>query len=110
VVTVRLLAAAAFGAMIAAIAGGFSEASFTAEGGDLLALTWGRVTLVDIYLAFALGWAWIAWRERSPARAAAWGVATLMTGSLALFGYLLGAAMRAPDPEALVLGPRRTAR
>ena len=108
-IVIRLLAAFATAAMAAAIIGAFSVASFPDEGGVITGLAWGRVTLVDIYLAFIFGWLWIAWRERSAGRAVAWLVATLITGSLALFGYLLGAAMRADSVDELVLGPRRTA-
>lgn len=106
---VRLLAAFGTGAMATAIIGGFMRASFTADGAALIALTWGRVTLLDIGLAFVFGWLWIAWRERSPVRAVLWLLATLVTGSLALFGYLLGASLRASSIEELVVGSDRTA-
>jgi hypothetical protein len=108
-IVIRLLAAFGTAAMTAAIVGAFSVASFTADGSILAGLTWGRVTLLDIYLAFVFGWLWIAWRERSVVRAVGWLLATLVTGSLALFGYLLGAAMRADSVDALVLGPHRRA-
>jgi hypothetical protein len=106
---VRLVAAAGFVAMATAIVGAFVTASFTEEGGVLVGLTWGRVTLLDIYLAFLLGWLWIAYRERSAARAGVWLVATVVTGSLALFAYLFVAASRARSTTELVLGPRRLA-
>lgn len=105
---IRLVAAIGVAAMTSLIVAGFSLASFTEEGGAILALTWGRVTLIDIYLAFLFGWLWIAWRERSAMRAAVWALATVITGSLALFGYLLGAALRAGTTTELVLGPRRS--
>ncbi len=108
-VAIRVLAALGTGAMAAAIPGAFSIASLTDDGGALLGLTWGRVTLVDIYLAFVFGWLWVAWRERSTRRSLLWLVAILVTGSLALFGYLLGASMRASTVDELVLGPRRAA-
>lgn len=106
-VAIRLLAAFGTGAMATVIVGGFTLASFTGDGARLAELVWGRVTLVDIYLAFVFGWLWIAWRERSVSRSLLWLAATLVTGSLALFGYLLGASLRAGDLEALVTGPRR---
>jgi hypothetical protein len=93
--------------MAAAIVWGFATASFTEEGAALLELAWGRVTLIDIYLAFLLVWGWIAWRERSPARAVAWLGATVVLGSLALFGYVFLASLRAADPVELLVGPRR---
>jgi hypothetical protein len=108
VVAVRLLAAAVVGAMIAAIAGGFAVGDLGADGAALLDLVWGRVTMIDIYAAFLVGWVWIALRERSALRAALWLPAVLVTGSLALGVYLLGAAVRSPDLTTLVAGPRRT--
>lgn len=107
-VAIRIISAIGVAVMTGAIVGGFSVASFTEDGATLLGLTWGRITLIDIYLAFLFGWLWIAWRERSPLRAALWGVATVITGSLALFGYLLGASLRADDTTMLILGPHRT--
>lgn len=106
--TVRALAAFGTAAMTATILGAFSVASFTEDGASLLALAWGRVTLIDLYLALLMGWLWIAWRERSAGRAVAWAVATVVTGSLALFVYLLVAALRARTMLELVIGPRRT--
>jgi hypothetical protein len=91
--------------MVAAILGGFLEGDFLAEGGELVELVWGRVTLVDIYAAFVVGWLWIALRERSAIRAALWLPAVLVTGSLALGVYLLGAAVRSDTAEQLLLGP-----
>lgn len=105
--SIRLVAAVGFVAMATAIVSAFATASFTEEGGVIVGLAWGRVTLLDIYLAFLLGWLWIAYRERSAARAGAWLAATLVTGSLALFGYLFVAALRARSTTELVLGPRR---
>ena len=104
---IRLLAAFGTAAMATAIIGALRVASLTEEGAVLADLAWGRVTLIDIYLAFGFGWLWIAWRERSPGRAALWLIATLVTGSLALFGYLLGASVRATSVDDLVLGPHR---
>lgn len=106
-----LRAVAAFGvaAMTATILGAFSVASFTDEGASLVALAWGRVTLIDLYLALLPAWIWIAWRERSGPRAAVWAVATVVTGSLALFVYLLVASLRARTTLELLVGPHRAA-
>jgi hypothetical protein len=106
-VLVRVLTGLGTLVMAAAIVWGFATASFTEEGAALLDLAWGRVTLIDIYLAFLLVWAWIAWRERSPVRAVAWLAATIVLGSLALFGYAFVASLRADDPVALLVGPHR---
>lgn len=102
---IRLVAAFGMGTMLAAIMAGFAAAPFLEEGGAILDLAWGRVTIIDIELAFLFGWLWIAWRERSVPRALLWAALTLVTGSLALFGYLFGASLRATDPRSLLLGP-----
>lgn len=107
VVVVRLVAAFGCALMTSTIVAAFSVASFTEEGAMLLELAWGRVTVIDIYLAFLFGWLWIAWRERSLPRAVLWGGATVVTGSVALFAYLLGAALRAATTTELVVGPHR---
>lgn len=105
--TLRAMAAAGVGAMTATILGAFSVASFTDDGASLVALAWGRVTLIDLYLALLLGWIWIAWRERSAARAAVWAAATVVTGSLALFTYLLVVSLRARTTLELLVGAHR---
>jgi hypothetical protein len=107
VLAIRLLAAAGTLAMAVAIVVGFTTASFTEDGAAIVGLVWGRVTLLDIYLAFLFGWLWIAWRERSAGRAAIWFVATAITGSFALFGYLLQASLRADTIPEVVVGPHR---
>ena len=101
----RLGAAVVVGGMLAAIIGAFLVGDLATEGREILGLAWGRVSLIDLYLTFGLGWGWIAWRERSPARAALWLVATVVLGALALGAYVLGASVRAQDGRDLVLGP-----
>jgi hypothetical protein len=86
-----------------------SGAALGADGAAIAAIVWGRVTLVDLALALPFGWGWIAWREASWPRAVAWLVLVTVTGSIALFGYLAGAAWRNPDGLAVVVGPRRAA-
>ena len=104
---IRMTAVAGVLAMVVAIARAFTVASFPEDGATLLALAWGQVTLVDLYLALLLGWGWIAWRERSVPRALGWLVATVTLGSLALFVYLLRASVRAQGPTEVVVGPHR---
>lgn len=56
---------------------------------------WGVTTLVDLYLGLLLILGWIAWRERSLPRTAAWAVALALTGNFAALIYLLLASLRA---------------
>ena len=76
--------------------------SLGAQGAQIGALVWGRVTFVDLGLALVAGWAWIAWRERRVVPAIAWLVVTAVTGSGGLLLYVALAARRAHDvPEVL---------
>jgi hypothetical protein len=105
---VRIVAPLGTLPLLAAIAAAFAEgASIGAEGARIAMFAWGVVTFVDLGLALVLGWAWIAWREASPARALLWLVLTTVTGSIALLGYLAGAAWRADDLAEVLVGPRR---
>jgi hypothetical protein len=100
----RALAAFGTAAMLTTILAAFSVASFADDGAALVALAWGRVTLIDLYLALLLGWVWIVWRERSAIRAVLWALVLVVTGSLGLFLYLLIASLRARTPLELLVG------
>ena len=82
--------------------------SLGAQGAEIGALVWGRVTFVDLGLALVLGWLWIAWRERNVVRALVWLVLTAVTGSGALLLYVAVAALRADDMRDVLL-PRADA-
>ena len=92
--------------MIGAILYGFLAGSFGDEGGQILDLAWGRVTLIDLYLGLSLIGTWIAWRERSIARTFPWFVGLVGLGSLAAGAYVLLAALRAKTPEDFFFGNR----
>jgi hypothetical protein len=97
-------------ALVAVIAAAFAAgAPIGVEGARIATFAWGVVTFVDLGLALVLGWAWIAWREASPARALLWLVLTTVTGSVALLGYLAGAAWRSSDLAEVLIGPHRRA-
>lgn len=104
--TVRIVAAAAAVAMAVTIAWGFATGDFAADGAALLDLVWGRVTMIDLYLAFGAVWAWIAWRERSVGAALLWAVLVAVLGSLAILGYIAWRAWGATDAPDLLLGAR----
>ena len=78
-----------------------------AEGGEILALAWGVVTMVDLGVALVLGWAWIAWREAAPGRAVLWLAVVTVTGSVGICGYLTAAAWRATTVTEVLVGSRR---
>ncbi len=91
--------------MAIAIAVGFATADFSADGKAILDLTWGVITLVDIYASFTIVWLWIAWREADVVRSLVWLVLVVTLGSLAIGAYVALAAFRADTPRDLLLGP-----
>jgi hypothetical protein len=52
-------------AMTAVLVFGFVVGDFSSDGENLLANPWGIVSLVDLYVGFALFSAWIVFREKS---------------------------------------------
>jgi hypothetical protein len=50
----------------------FSTGNFTQEGGQLLGMSWGIVSLVDLYVGFALFSIWIVYREKAVVPAILW--------------------------------------
>ncbi|MDH4116376.1 MAG: DUF1475 domain-containing protein [Acidimicrobiia bacterium] len=91
--------------MIVAIGYGAANGDFGTEGSDLLSLAWGRVTVIDLYLMFAVFAAWVWWRERNPLRSLLWTVALAALGSVAAGAYLILAA-RAGSVRNALLGGR----
>jgi hypothetical protein len=76
-------------AMALALANGFLAGDIAAEGGALLAMPWGIVSLVDLYVGFVLFCGWIIYRETSPASAVAWVVLLMVLGFFAASIYVL---------------------
>jgi hypothetical protein len=69
---------------VAAMAGvliyGFTVGDFGQEGRELLSMPWGIVSLVDLYVGFALFSGWIVYRERSVPRSVLWIVLMMVLG------------------------------
>ena len=63
--------------------------TFSTDGARLLAMPWGQVSMVDLYVGFALFSCWIVYREKSRARAIIWVVLMMVlgfwTGALYMF-------------------------
>ncbi|NPV66044.1 MAG: DUF1475 family protein [Anaerolineae bacterium] len=85
----KILAAIGFVIMAVAIIYGLASASFGTEGAVIVALTWGRITLIDIYISFLLIWGWMLYREASWPRALILLVLMIVLGSLTATGYTL---------------------
>ena len=59
---------------------GFTVGNFSTEGARLLAMPWGVVSLVDLYVGFALFSCWIVFREKVPLTAVFWVILMMVLG------------------------------
>lgn len=99
---IRTISALGVVAMTIALFVGFTSGDFSGEGGEILDLIWGRITLIDLYVGVALLSVFVVWRERSPAVSGAWIVAFVVLGHLATALYVLLASLRADSVEELL--------
>ncbi len=67
-------------AMTAVLIYGFGVGNFAAEGSRLMAMPWGVVSLVDLYVGFALFSCWIVFRERAWLPSMVWVVLMMVLG------------------------------
>jgi len=66
--------------MSAVLVYGFAVGDFAGEGGQLLDMPWGIVSLVDLYVGFVLFSGWIVYRERSLGRSVVWVLLMMVLG------------------------------
>jgi hypothetical protein len=59
---------------------GFTVGDFLGEGARLLAMPWGIVSMVDLYVGFALFSGWIVYREKSLGPSILWVVLMMVLG------------------------------
>ncbi len=90
--TVKLISAIGLIAMTSIIIYAFVSGNFAIEGSKLLAMPWGIVSLVDLYVGFILFSIWIIYRERSIASALIWTLLMLTLGFFTASLYTLLAA------------------
>jgi hypothetical protein len=83
----QVLSGIGFLIMLVAIGYGLAEGSFGTQGSVIIALTWGRISLIDLYVCFLLIWGWIAFREASWWRSLILLVLMLVFGALTASGY-----------------------
>lgn len=67
-------------AMTVVLIYGFTIGDFFAEGSKLLAMPWGIVSLVDLYVGFALFSCWIVFREKAWLPSIIWVVLMMVLG------------------------------
>ena len=86
----KIIALAGLLAMTGILIYGFTVGNFTAEGSKLLAMPWGIVSLVDLYVGFALFSCWIVFREKVWLPSVIWVILMMVLGfwAGALYTYL----------------------
>ena len=67
-------------AMTAVLFYAFTSGDFSAEGSRLLTMPWGIVSLVDLYVGFALFSGWIIYREKALLTSLIWVVLMMVLG------------------------------
>ena len=67
-------------AMTAVLIYGFTVGDFAGEGSALLAMPWGIVSLVDLYVGFSLFSAWIVYREKALLPSIIWVILMMVLG------------------------------
>ena len=70
-------------AMTAVLIYGFIIGDFSGEGGQLMSMPWGIVSLVDLYTGFILFSMWIIYREQSLPVAIQWTIGMMVLGFFA---------------------------
>ncbi|SHF21268.1 DUF1475 family protein [Alkalibacter saccharofermentans] len=76
-------------AMTLALAQGFIKGDFFADGGEIISNPWGIVSLVDLYVGFALFSCWIAFREKKLFVTILWIAAMMILGFFAGSAYVV---------------------
>ena len=106
-----LTVAAAATVMIGALVYGGAVGDLWAEGGALMDLPWGVVTLVEVYVGLTLFACWVFWREESRVTAGAWMLAAALGGNIISCLYVLLALRGADgDAQAFWMGARAPGR
>jgi hypothetical protein len=67
-------------AMTGILVYGFTVGNFSAEGSKLLAMPWGIVSMVDLYVGFTLFSCWIVYREKAVLPSVVWVVLMMVLG------------------------------
>jgi O-antigen/teichoic acid export membrane protein len=102
----------AFGAaalMIAVLTNAFVNGNFTQEGTLLFTLSWGKVSLIDLYIGFLFFGIWIYIREQNIWRFLLWFIPLLFIGNLVSAIYLIYAVYKSKrEIKHLILGNCKT--
>lgn len=103
----QVVAAVGVIAMALAIGYAFIAGDFGREGAVLTAMPWGIVSLVDLYVGFALFSLWVAYRESSRPAAVVWVLLIMVLGNFMTAAYVLWALQGSGgEPRRFFLGAR----
>ncbi len=104
---VRVIAVAGVIAMALAIGYALVAGDFGREGAVLTGMPWGIVSLVDLYVGFALFAIWVVYRETSRPVAIVWVILILVLGNLVTAAYVVWTLHRSGgDARRFFLGAR----
>ena len=92
--TAKIVAALGVLAMLGMLVYGFVIGDFSGEGGQLLRMPWGQVSMVDLYVAFVLFSCWILYREGLTVVSGLWVLGVMVLGSFTISLYVLVALHR----------------
>jgi len=96
-------------AMTVVLLNGFINGNFSRDGAELLANPWGIVSIVDLYVGFALFSLWIAFREKNFVRVLVWIILMMVLGFFTASVYILIALQKSKgDWLTFFLGDRKT--
>ena len=76
----KFIALAGLLAMTGILIYGFTVGNFSADGAKLLAMPWGIVSLVDLYVGFTLFSCWIVFREKAWLPSVVWVILMMVLG------------------------------
>ena len=76
----KVLALLGFLAMTGILIYGFTVGNFSSEGAKLIAMPWGIVSLVDLYVGFTLFSCWIVFREKAVLLSIIWVILMMVLG------------------------------
>ena len=76
----KIVSLAGLLAMTGILIYGFTLGNFSSEGSRLLAMPWGIVSLVDLYVGFSLFSCWIVFRENRISSSLIWVVLMMVLG------------------------------
>ena len=105
-VVVRTLSLLGAVTMAVAVVLGFLSGGFVDEGSAIWALSWGKVTLIDLYVGLGFFGVWVSARERRLSAVAIWWLALVVLGNLAAALYLVFASFTSSTVHELLTGDR----